>query len=110
MQILVKLILNTLTVLAAAYIVPGIVIIDLLTAGVVAIALGVVNLFVKPIIHLVSLPLTILTLGLFSLVINGLMVLLVSAFVPGFEVRGLLSAILFSLAVSFIGAFLNNLT
>lgn len=110
MNIIIKLILNTFTVMVAAYLVPGIVIADLLTGAIVAISLGVVNMFVKPIIHLVSLPLTILTLGLFSLVINGLMVLLVSALVPGFEVGGLLSAILFSLVASLIGAFLNNLT
>jgi len=110
MNLLIKLLLNTLTVMVAAYLVPSIVIADLMTAAVVAIALGAVNMFVKPIIHLVSLPLTILTLGLFSLVINGLMVLLVSVLVPGFEVGGLLSAIFFSLVVSIIGAFLNNLT
>jgi len=51
-----------------------------------------------------------MTLGLFGLVINGLIVLLVSSLVPGFAVSSLLSAILFSLVVSIVGAFLNNLT
>jgi len=107
---IVRLLLSTLTVMIAAYLVPGIVVADLMTGVIVAVVLGVVNMVIKPILHIVSLPLTIITLGLFSLVINGLMVMLVSLLVPGFEVAGILSAILFSIVVSLVGTFLNSLT
>ena len=110
MSLIAKLILNALTVFVAGYVVPGIVISDAVTALIVAVVLGIANSLIKPLLHLIALPLTIMTLGLFGLVINGLIVLLVSSLVPGFAVSSLLSAILFSLVVSVVGAFLNNLT
>ncbi|OGK64496.1 hypothetical protein A2313_04880 [Candidatus Roizmanbacteria bacterium RIFOXYB2_FULL_41_10] len=110
MSLIAKLILNALTVFVAGYVVPGIVISDAVTALIVAVVLGIANSLIKPLLHLIALPLTIMTLGLFGLVINGLIVLLVSSLVPGFAVSSLLSAILFSLVVSIVGAFLNNLT
>lgn len=110
MNIILKLVLNTVAVLVAAYLVPGIVVADIYTAVIVAVVLGIANMFIKPVLHLISLPLTILTLGLFALVINGLVVLLVAMFVPDFEVGGLFSAILFSLVISLVSAFFNSLT
>ncbi|MDB5260528.1 MAG: rane protein [Candidatus Nomurabacteria bacterium] len=73
-----------------------------LTALLVAIVLAVVNHTLKPVLHIVSLPITILTLGLFSFVINGLMVLLASSIVPGFHIPSLLMAIWFSIVLSII--------
>jgi putative membrane protein len=65
-----------------------------------ALLLGIVNAIVRPILVILTLPITLLTLGLFLLVINGLMILLVSHFLPGFVVAGLGSAILASIIVS----------
>lgn len=110
MNLFIKLILNAFTVFVAGYIVPGISIDSAITAIIVGIVLAIINSSLKPLLQLVSLPLTIMTLGIFALVINGLMVLLVGFLVPGFTVSGLLAAILFSLVVSIVGAFLNNLS
>ena len=110
MSLIAKLILNALAVYVAAYIVPGIEIKDAVVALIVAIVLGLANSLIKPFLHLVALPISIMTLGLFALVINGLIVLMVAYLVPGFVVSGLLAATLFSLVLSLIGAFLNSLT
>lgn len=110
MSIIAKLILNALAVYVAAYLVPGIDVKDAVVALIVAIVLGLANSLIKPLLHLIALPITAMTLGLFALVINGLIVLLVAYLVPGFLVSGLLPAILFSIVVSLVGAFLNSLT
>jgi putative membrane protein len=107
MRILLSILVNTLAVIVAAYLLPGIIIDSYLTAVVVAIVLGVVNAVVKPILVVLTLPVTVLTLGLFLFVINALMVLLVAKLVPGFAVRGFWSALLFSLIVSVVASFLG---
>lgn len=109
MNLFVRVIIQTLAVLIASYILPGIEVSSIWTALVVAVILGIVNIFVKPIFLVLTLPLTILTLGLFIFVINALMVLLVSALVPGFYVASFWWALAFSLVVSLVIAFLENL-
>ena len=79
------------------------------TAIVVAVILGIVNTLIKPILVLLTLPLTVLTFGLFAFIINAFMVLVVSRIVPGFEVDGFLWALLFSLVIAIISSFLNSL-
>ena len=78
----------------AARFVPGVSYRDAATLVVAAVLLGLVNAFIRPIVFVLTLPLTIVTLGLFLLVVNALMILLVAAFLPGFQVHGLLAAIL----------------
>ncbi|MDD5251479.1 MAG: phage holin family protein [Patescibacteria group bacterium] len=107
MRLILKLILNTIAVLVAAYILPGIMVDGPLTALIVAVVLGVVNVVVKPIVIVLTLPATILTLGLFLFVINALMVMLVDWLIPGFAVAGFWWALLFSLVVSLVGSVLN---
>ena len=85
----------------AAYIVPGSYV-TLPGALIAAIVLGVLNMLVKPILFLLTLPITILTLGLFSLVINALLVMLASAIVPGFTVVGFWSALLFAIVLMLV--------
>lgn len=109
MQIIINLLLNAVAVVIAAYILPGVQVQNFLTAIVVAVILGVLNGVLKPILVILTLPVNILTLGLFTFVINGLVVLLVSAFVPGFRVNGLLWAILFSIVLSLVNTFLSSL-
>jgi putative membrane protein len=108
-MLFVNLIVSTLAVLISAYILPGVKVDGFLTAIVVAVVLGIVNTFIKPILLLLTFPLTILSLGLFYFVINALMVLLVSAIVPGFKVSGFFWALIFSLVLSIVSFFLNSL-
>ena len=110
MKAILYLIVNTLAVFVTAYILPGIRIETVFTAFIIAIILGVINTFLKPILILLTLPLSILTLGLFVFIINGLLVLLASAIIPGFFVKNFWWAILFSLVVTLISSFLHRLS
>jgi putative membrane protein len=102
-------IISTITILLAAYILPG-VSATLLGALVFAIVLGVINAFIKPIILALTLPINIATLGLFTLVINAGLIMLSAKIVEGFSVDGFLAALVFSVVVFLISALfgLNN--
>jgi putative membrane protein len=102
MFILLAIIINTIAVLVTSYILPGIHLHNFFTALAVAVVLGIVNAILRPIIFILTLPINILTLGLFSFVIMGLLVYLVSAIVPGFKVDNFGWAILFALIVAVI--------
>lgn len=106
MQALISLLLSGLAVLISAYIIPGARVDGLFTAVVVAVILAIVNSVVRPIVSLLTLPINILTLGLFSVVITALMVLLTAAVVPGFEVAGFLAALLFGVVLSLVNSVL----
>ncbi len=103
---LIHWIVSVVAILIAAYIVPG-VHVTLMGAIVVAIVLGVFNIFLKPIITVLTLPVTILTLGLFSLVINALLVMLADLLVPDFSIGGFWIAVLFSIVVSLVNGFFH---
>lgn len=92
MMLLIRLFLNALAVMAVTQLVPGVTIRDFPHAFLAAIVLGLVNALVRPILSLLSLPITLLTLGLFTLVINALMFWLGSVLVPGFTVHGFWAA------------------
>jgi putative membrane protein len=109
MHLLIAIIINTLAILATDYILPGIHLKSFWTALIVAIVLGIVNAILRPIIFILTLPINILTLGLFSFVIMGLLVYLVAAIVPGFKVDNFWWAILFALIVSLINWILWSL-
>lgn len=110
MQLVISLVVNTLAVLIASYILPGVKVDSISTAFVVAVVLGVINTFLKPVLLILTLPITILTLGLFALIINAFLVLLVSSIVPGFRVEGFLWALIFSLVLTLVTSFLSSLT
>lgn len=93
----------TIAILIAAYLVPGIHI-TIVSALVLAVILGLINVFIKPIITILTLPLNIVTLGIFSLVLNALIIMLLGRFVPDFVVTGFWSAFFFSIVVSLINA------
>ncbi|MHB0865494.1 MAG: phage holin family protein [Minisyncoccota bacterium] len=101
MKLIFQWLIATVGILIAAYLVPG-VSVTLFGALVAAVVLGALNLFIRPILLILTLPITILTLGLFSLVINALLVLLVSYLVPGFFVAGFWTALLFALVLAII--------
>lgn len=93
-RLLVHLIVSALLLLLVSQFVPGIHIRSLGTAVLAALVLGVVNFLVRPILVLITLPVTILTLGLFLIVINALMLMLTGALVPGFVVTGFTTALI----------------
>lgn len=100
MQLLLKLCITALALLLVAYLLPGIEVSGFLTALLVALVLGLVNLILKPILIVLTLPINILTLGLFTFIINGFLFWLVATFVPGFSVGGFWWAVLGALVVS----------
>lgn len=107
MNVLAKILINTIAVLVVSYILPGIEISSFFNALVVAVVLALLNLLVKPVLVILTLPLTIVTLGIFLLILNGLIVMLAGALVDGFYVGGLFWAIIFSLLVSLVNAILG---
>ena len=110
MGFLINLLINGLAVYITAHVLPGVSVDSFVTAIIVSVVLALVNTFIKPILFILTLPATILTLGLFTLVINALMVFLVATFVPGFHVNGFWSALFFSLILSLVGWVLRGLT
>lgn len=109
MNIFVRIIIQTIAVFIAASILPGVEVDSLVTTLIVAIVLGVINVFLKPLLVLLTLPITIVTFGLFILVINAVLVLLVSTLVNGFHVDGFWWALFFSIIVSLVSSFLETL-
>ncbi len=109
MTLLIRLLINTLAVLTGTYLLSGVRVDSVTTAVVVAIVLALVNTFVKPVLILLTLPITMMTLGLFLLVINACMILLVHKLVPGFEVQNFWWALAFSIVISIVGSFLSTI-
>lgn len=103
-----KILVCSVNVFILAYILPGISIVDFFTAIVVAIVLSLLDAFVKPLLILLTLPATILTLGLFLFVINAGIILIDAHFVHGFEVRSFWHALLFGAILSFFNSFVHK--
>lgn len=109
MKFLLKLILNALLVLALAYTLGGVSVNGFGTALLVALVLSILNTIIKPILIFLTLPATIITLGLFLLVINAIIILMADSLVGGFSVDGFWWALLFSLLLSIIHSVLDSL-
>jgi len=109
MGFLLRVVVYTLSLLAAAHLVRGISLDSLTSAVMAALVLGVVNAVVRPILVVLTFPITLLTLGLFLLVLNAFCLWLVSAFVPGFHVLGFWSAFWGALLVSVVSWILTAL-
>jgi putative membrane protein len=110
MGFIIKVLITALAVFVADYFLPGVHINDdAKTVIVVALVLALLNSFVKPILIILTIPVTILTLGLFLLIINALMVKWAAALVDGFTVDGWWPALLFSLIVSFVSYILHGI-
>ena len=105
---LLTLLATALSLLVVDIIFPGVSLANFPAALIAAVGIGIVNAGVKPIISLLSLPLNILSLGAFSLVVNGFCFWLASVLVPGFRVAGLLSFILAPVLLSFVNTFLSK--
>jgi len=100
MKLLFVWLLNALALLAVAYFVPGIHVAGFAAALVAALVIGLVNMLIRPILVLLTLPITVLTLGLFILVINGVLFYAVGHWLQGFEVKTLLAGIIGALLYS----------
>ena len=108
-NIILRWLLYALLIIFVSWIIPGIEVDNFLSAMFVCIILALVNAFIKPLVQIITLPVTILTLGLFSLVINALMFMLAGWITPGFEVEGFLSALLGSLLLSLFSLAVNKI-
>jgi len=109
MGLLLKLLLNAGVVFVAGYLLEGVMVDSFIAALVAALVLGILNAVIKPILIILTLPITIVTLGLFTLVINTVIVLLTAWLVPGFDVLSFWWALGFSLLISIISWFLSNI-
>lgn len=98
------LLINSIIIFVGAYLLEGVSIKNFWTAVGVAILLGLINMFIKPLILLITLPLTILTLGAFILVINAGILLLIDNLVDGFKIKGFWWAVIFSIFISVTNA------
>ncbi len=110
MNFLVRLLLSALAVVIASYLLPGVGVDGFFAAIIIAVVLSLLNFLVKPILVILTIPLTVVTLGLFLLVINALIILMADSIVPGFYVDGFWWALLFSLVMSLTNALLIDLS
>ncbi len=109
MQTLISLILSTLVALATAYILPGVTLTGFWPALVVAIILGVLNTLIFPVLLVLTIPLNILTLGLFTFVIMGFIVWLTSLIVPGFHVANFGWCMLFAIVFAILNSIIRSI-
>jgi putative membrane protein len=109
MTLLLVWILNAVALLVVAYVLPGIVVASFWSAMWAALVLGLINMLVKPLFVLLTLPITIVTVGLFLFVINALMFWLAGSILKGFQVNGFWWAVGGALLYSLISGFLTNL-
>jgi len=107
---IIRFLLNGLAVLLTSYLLPGVDVTHYGYALLVALVLALVNAIIKPVLIVLTIPVTVITFGLFLLVINALMILVVDYFVPGFTVNGFWWALLFSLILSLFNSLFNDLT
>ena len=107
MKLIFRLLLNAFFLLFASYVINGVQVNSFYAALITAVVLGVINALVRPVLVVLTLPINVLTLGLFTLVINGLLVMFVASFVKGFSVAGFFPAVLLSIFL-WLGSFLTN--
>ncbi|HUH65867.1 MAG TPA: phage holin family protein, partial [Syntrophales bacterium] len=108
MGILIRWIILTIAIIAASYILEGIHVSGFFSAFLAAAALGILNALFRPILLILTLPINILTLGLFTFLINALMLKIASGIIPGFEVHGFWTAVIGSLIISVVSWVLNS--
>lgn len=110
MKIVLRLLVLALGIWVADYLLSGVTVTGLTNLAVLTIVLAVVNTIVKPVLKLITLPLNIITLGLFSVVLNAILILLVANLVPGFYVSGFVSAIWFGVVVGLVSLLFKPVT
>jgi len=108
-KVLLKILVSSLAVFFSAYILPGVYLDGFPAAVVVAAVLGLLNAFLKPLLILLTIPVTLFSFGLFLLVINAFLILITDSILPGFSVDGFWTALLFSIIVTVVTAVLEAL-
>jgi putative membrane protein len=109
MKILLRIVIGALALLGVAYLIPGVTVVSFYTALIVSLMLGLLNLIVRPILFVLTLPITIVTLGLFIFVLNALIFWFAASFIEGFSVSGFIPALVGSLLVSLASTVANKL-
>ena len=109
MNLIIRILLTAVAVVILAKFLPGVAVDGFTSAVIVAIVLGLLNIIVKPILIILTLPITVITLGLFLLVINACIILMANSFIDGFTVNGFWIALLFSLLLSLLQSFLFSI-
>lgn len=108
MILIIKWFANALSLYLVSLILPGFIVRDFITALISVVVIGLVNAFIKPILLFFTLPINLVTLGLFTFVINALMLLLAARLIGGFEIDGLLTALIGSILLSVISTLLTS--
>ena len=109
LNILVRWLILAVVIIFIAWLVPGISVDNFTTAMLACVVIGLINAFIRPVVEFVSLPVNFLTLGLFSFVINALLLMLAGYVTPGFQVDGFLSALLGSIVLSLLSPVVDNI-
>ncbi len=109
MRFLLQWVVSGVAIIIAAYLLPGVAVEGFFAALVTALVLGLINAILRPILILLTLPLNILTLGLFTLVINALLIMLAATIIPGFAVAGFWWALLFGVVLAVVNFALSPL-
>jgi putative membrane protein len=109
MHLLIRWLVNTLALVLVAYVVPGVAFDSLGAAAITALVLGLLNALVRPVLVLLTFPITLITLGLFLIVLNAVMLELADWLIAGFHVRDFWSAVLGALLLSVIGLFTSRI-
>jgi putative membrane protein len=109
-KFILKWFLSAVALLVIAYAVPGIKVETFYVALIAAVVIGIINISIKPIVIILTLPINILTLGLFTFIINAVLFWFVGTFIKGFEVAGFIPAFLGALLYSILSWLINGLT
>ncbi|MEX2013955.1 MAG: phage holin family protein [Parcubacteria group bacterium] len=108
MKIFINWLLATVAIIIAAYLLPGISVEGIVPALVLAVVLGIINAFIRPVLLLLTMPLSVITLGLFALVLNTLLIMAAAAVVPGVTIASFWWALLFGIVLALVSAVLKS--
>jgi putative membrane protein len=109
-NIILKLALNVFALLVVSYLVPGFIFSNLWATVVTAIVIGIVNTFIKPVLQIIFLPLSIITLGITAFLINVVLLWAVAFIVPGFKIANFMTAVISSIVLTLVSIFLSKLS
>ncbi|MDP3963358.1 MAG: phage holin family protein [bacterium] len=109
MTFIIQWLIMTVAVIVTAYLLAGVTVSGIGAAVVTALVLGIINAFIRPVLLALTLPLNILTLGLFTFVINAILIMLAGSIVPGFAVKNFWWALLFSIVLTIVLYAINSL-
>ena len=110
MKLIVRLLLYAVAILITSYLLPGVHVDDFTSAFILAGVLALLNITIKPLLIILTIPFTVITLGLFLIVINALIILLADSIIPGTNIDGFWCAVLFSFIVSILNGIFSGLT